>query len=53
MRRNYDEPLIIGITAGGYFISSDVLGFLDHTDRAIFLDNRDICYVRRKQSFYN
>jgi glutamine---fructose-6-phosphate transaminase (isomerizing) len=38
----YDEPLIIGITAGGYFISSDVLGFLDYTDRAIFLDNRDI-----------
>ena len=38
----YDEPLIIGIKPGGYFISSDVLGFLDYTDRAIFLDNRDI-----------
>ena len=38
----YDEPLIIGIQPDGYFISSDVLGFLDYTDRAIFLDNRDI-----------
>ena len=38
----YDEPLIVGIKRNGYFISSDVLGFLDHTDRAIFLDNRDI-----------
>lgn len=39
----YDEPLIVGIAdGGGYFISSDVLGFLDYTKRAIFLDNRDI-----------
>jgi glutamine---fructose-6-phosphate transaminase (isomerizing) len=38
----YDEPLIVGIAKDGYFISSDVLGFLDYTDRAIFLDNRDI-----------
>ena len=38
----YDEPLIVGIKRNGYFISSDVLGFLDHTARAIFLDNRDI-----------
>ena len=38
----YDEPLIVGIAKEGYFISSDVLGFLDYTDRAIFLDNKDI-----------
>jgi glutamine---fructose-6-phosphate transaminase (isomerizing) len=38
----YDEPLIVGITNDGYFISSDVLGFLKYTDNAIFLDNRDI-----------
>jgi glutamine---fructose-6-phosphate transaminase (isomerizing) len=39
-----DEPLIVGIADGdgGYFISSDVLGFLDYTQHAIFLDNRDI-----------
>lgn len=38
----FDEPLIVGIAKEGYFISSDVLGFLNHTDRAIFLENRDI-----------
>ena len=30
---------------GGYFISSDILGFLKHTDKAIFLDNRDIAVI--------
>jgi glutamine---fructose-6-phosphate transaminase (isomerizing) len=38
----YDEPLIIGIVDSGCFISSDVLGFLEYTDKAIFLDNKDI-----------
>jgi glucosamine--fructose-6-phosphate aminotransferase (isomerizing) len=37
-----DEPLIIGISKDGYYISSDVVGFLNYTDRAVFLDNRDI-----------
>lgn len=42
----YDEPLIVGIADGdGYFISSDVLGFLDYTKHAIFLDNRDIVFL--------
>jgi glutamine---fructose-6-phosphate transaminase (isomerizing) len=47
-----DEPLIIGVLSngnsadyGGYFISSDILGFLKHTDKAIFLDNRDIAVI--------
>jgi glucosamine--fructose-6-phosphate aminotransferase (isomerizing) len=38
----YEEPLIIGIVDSGCFISSDVLGFLEYTDKAIFLDNKDI-----------
>ena len=38
----FDEPLIIGMGNGENFISSDVLGFLEYTDKAIFLDNRDI-----------
>ena len=37
-----DEPLIIGIGNDGNFISSDVLGFLEYTDKAMFLDNHDI-----------
>jgi glucosamine--fructose-6-phosphate aminotransferase (isomerizing) len=41
----YEEPLVIGVTNDGYFVSSDVLGFLEHTDKAIFLENGDICIV--------
>ena len=45
----YDEPLIIGISSDALFLSSDVLGFLKHTDQAIFLDNGDIVIVENKQ----
>jgi len=38
----FDEPLIIGINSEALFLSSDVLGFLKHTDKSIFLDNGDI-----------
>jgi glucosamine--fructose-6-phosphate aminotransferase (isomerizing) len=41
----YEEPLIIGVANDGYFLSSDVLGFLQYTDKAIFLENGDICIV--------
>jgi glucosamine--fructose-6-phosphate aminotransferase (isomerizing) len=40
-----DQPLIIGICKKGYFMSSDVLGFLEYTDNAIFLDNNDIAVI--------
>ena len=41
-----DEPLIVGISDNQYFISSDILGFLKYTDKAIFLDNKDIVVVQ-------
>ncbi len=41
----YEEPLIIGVANDGYFVSSDVLGFLEFTDKAIFLENGDICII--------
>lgn len=41
----YDEPLVIGPVENGYFISSDILGFLQYTDKAIFLDNREIAII--------
>jgi len=40
-----DQPLIIGICKKGYFMCSDVLGFLEYTDNAIFLDNNDIAII--------
>jgi glutamine---fructose-6-phosphate transaminase (isomerizing) len=42
----FDEPLIVGISNDGYYVSSDVVGFLNYTDRAIFLDNRDIVILK-------
>ena len=44
------KPLIIGLPNDGCFISSDVLGFLQYTDRAIFLDNKDIAFITKKDS---
>jgi glucosamine--fructose-6-phosphate aminotransferase (isomerizing) len=40
-----DEPLIVGLLDNEYFISSDILGFLKYTDKAIFLDNKDIVVI--------
>jgi len=41
----YDEPLIVGVAKDGYYISSDVLGFIEHTDKAIFLDNNEFVVI--------
>ena len=41
----FDEPLIIGIGSRSLFLSSDVLGFLKHTDKDLFLDNGDIVTI--------
>src|SRR5919205_2950745 len=43
-----DEPLVIGISENAYYASSDVLGFLQYTDQAIFLDNRDLAIIDNK-----
>lgn len=40
-----DEPLVIGVSDNAYYASSDVLGFLQYTDQAMFLDNRDIAII--------
>ena len=39
------EPLIIGIGKDGYFISSDVLGFVEYTDEVIYLDNKEFVII--------
>ena len=39
------SPLVIGICNNTYYASSDVLGFLQYTDQAMFLDNRDIAII--------
>jgi glucosamine--fructose-6-phosphate aminotransferase (isomerizing) len=41
----HHEPLIIGIGKDGYFVSSDVLGFVEHTDEVIYPDNREFVII--------
>ncbi len=41
----FHEPLAIGISKHGYFVASDVLGFLESTDKAIYLDNGDLAII--------
>jgi glucosamine--fructose-6-phosphate aminotransferase (isomerizing) len=54
--RNH-EPLIVGIAPTGYIIASDVLGFIEHTDEAIYLENREFVVIRPEKAggieFYN
>jgi len=35
----FHEPLIIGIGQDDFFLSSDVLGFIEYTDDAIYMEN--------------
>jgi glucosamine--fructose-6-phosphate aminotransferase (isomerizing) len=39
------EPLIIGVGKEGYFISSDVLGFVEYTDEVIYPDNKEFVII--------
>ncbi len=41
----FHEPLIIGIGKNSYYLSSDVLGFIERTDDAIYIDNEDFAIV--------
>ncbi len=41
----FHEPLIVGVGKNGYFISSDVLGFIEHADDVIYPDNGEIVIV--------
>ena len=41
----FHEPLIIGIDKNSFFLSSDVLGFIEQTDDAIYIDNGDFVII--------
>src|SRR5437867_8099370 len=41
----FHEPLILGVGKSGYFISSDVLGFVQYTDEAIYPNNGEIIII--------
>ena len=39
------QPLIVGLSENGYFVASDILGFVEHTDKAIFLEDRELVII--------
>jgi glucosamine--fructose-6-phosphate aminotransferase (isomerizing) len=41
----FHEPLIIGVGEKNYFLSSDVLGFIEQTDNAIYIDNGNLILI--------
>jgi len=41
----FHEPLIVGVGKNSYYLSSDVLGFIERTDDAIYIDNEDFVIV--------
>ncbi|NIP61624.1 MAG: glutamine--fructose-6-phosphate transaminase (isomerizing) [Nitrosopumilaceae archaeon] len=46
--RNH-EPLIIGVGKKSYFVSSDVLGFIEHTDEAIYVENKNLVIIDKSK----
>jgi glucosamine--fructose-6-phosphate aminotransferase (isomerizing) len=44
-----DAPLIVGVGQGKMFLASDVLAFIGHTDRTIFLDNYEVVELTRER----
>ncbi|MDX1441539.1 MAG: glutamine--fructose-6-phosphate transaminase (isomerizing) [Nitrosopumilaceae archaeon] len=43
----FHEPLIIGVDEKNYFLSSDVLGFIEQTDDAIYIDNGNFVLINQ------
>ncbi len=41
----FHEPLIVGVGDNNYFLSSDVLGFIEQTDNAIYIDNGNFVLI--------
>src|SRR3989337_2471475 len=37
--------MIVGIGKNDYFLSSDVLGFIEYTDDAIYIDNGNLVFI--------
>ncbi len=42
-----DAPLIVGVGDGKMFLASDVLAFIEHTDRIIFLENLEAVEITK------
>lgn len=47
------KPLIIGADRRGYFLSSDVLGFIETTDNAIYVENENFVIIDDKLAVFD
>ena len=45
----FHEPLIIGVGLDDFFLSSDVLGFIEYTDDAIYMENGNFVILDKNQ----
>jgi len=45
-----DAPLIVGVADNKMFLASDVLAFIGHTDRTIFLDNFEVVELTKERA---
>jgi len=45
----FHEPLIIGVGKDNVFLSSDVLGFVEYTDNAIYMKSRNFVILNKKE----
>lgn len=53
------SPLVVGIGEGEFFLGSDASPIIEYTDKVIYLDDKDIAVINRKENevkivdFYN
>lgn len=47
------SPLVLGVLEDEYFIASDVTPFLEHTERAVFLEDDDYMIIDGDYTVYN
>ena len=45
----FHEPLIIGVSQENVFLSSDVLGFIEYTDNAIYMKSGNFVILKNKE----
>jgi len=45
----FHEPLIVGVGQDDFFLSSDVLGFIEYTDDAIYLENGNFVILEKNK----
>lgn len=46
MAAKNQSPLVLGVAKEGFFLASDVPAFLEHTNKAVFLEDGDIAEIK-------